>query len=523
MLQDSISVWMSRVLITVSLCLVFVSLSLASIVLAQTQQQCQLARPLIEVIKCDKADAFSKQLTISIDSTSNIASASYTCQVDCTINVQLACGVVSTLKGSVSAGNLQDTINQNILSGGTTFAKTYKIGDGEQFSFTAYCDVPLLGKSPIKIGNAQDSSIQVSDYNKYLYVTNPDSPSQQILSTNNCFPQKLADYLPNQVSSGTVPSVYTQGGIDPLGVSITASNNFKTLSQTDLNSELKVGQTFSYFYRWTTDIPLNLKYDANKNPVYCGGNPSQRKLIGYSKVTTTSGTCYNIPSNVIKNVQCCLDGDCSFTNQICGPDFTCTDKKPCNSAIECGNTQATCSNNVLTSWTCDNSQGPVNLPNGQTYAGWCLKQIKNAACCENSCGPGTHCDYDKGCISNVQLIECPAGKCCNAGGNYRESSCSNGLTCCTTNDPIIGDCKTSCQPIPSAQGNGTAPLQNGGSPFTGFASLINSPSIMSVIAVVIVAVVGIVGYVIWKNRKPEESLSKKESEKEKKDLLGGDV
>jgi len=510
-------------MVKASLCLVLASLSLASTVLAQAQQQCQLAYPMMEVLKCEKTDSFSKQINFNSDSKTKISTATYTCVSDCTINLQLRCGWVSTLKGDVSAGNIHTPLNQGMIAGGL-FTNSYKIGDGEQFSVSAYCDVPILGPQLITVGSASDSIVQIQDYNKFLFATNHEWSSHQLTDTTNCIPQsRVSSFINQQIKSGSLPSVYSTGGTDVLGNSVAAPENFVDISSLNLASELKVGNTISYFYRWEPVSSLNLKYDENKNPVYCGGSSDQRKLFSYNTVNTNDGTCYYVPSSIQKNVECCLDGDCHFTGQLCGPSFKCTDKKPCNSDLECGTQEPQCSNNQLTSWTCDSSQGPVNMPNGQSYSGWCTKQTKNVACCQSSCGSGTHCEYDKGCVSDIRIIDCPVGKCCEAGGNYRTASCASGQTCCHSGDPIIGDCKASCQPTPSAQENSTALSQNGGNQLTGFASMISSPSTIPIIALVILAVAGIVGYVIWKNRKPEESLSRKESEKDKKDLLGGDV
>lgn len=83
------------------------------------------------------------------------------------------------------------------------------------------------------------------------------------------------------------------------------------------------------------------------------------------------------------------------------------------------------------------------LTNGQKYQGWCQKETKQVACCQNSCPGGYNCDYSQGCVKDIQFLACPLGKCCNSGGDYMPRSCGAGVQCCA-GDGVVGDCKQTC-------------------------------------------------------------------------------
>lgn len=226
-----------------------------------------------------------------------------------------------------------------------------------------------------------------------------------------------------------------------------AQGQFVDLSNFNINKELKVGDTISYFYRWEEVPDINLRYDYNKKPVYCGGSSTNRKIIGYNTIETRGGNCYNVPSNKIRDVECCYDGDCALNGGICGPNFQCTKQKPCNSDLECGIQDEQCNNKELTTWSCDTSKGIFNLPNGENYKGWCKEKKKSVLCCEENCGVGYHCDYERGCIKDIHWLACPPGACCSSGGDYVPIECSGGLTCCNAGDSLVGECKETCGPI----------------------------------------------------------------------------
>jgi hypothetical protein len=477
---------------------------------AQAQEQCQLAYPMMEVLKCEKSDAFDKKESFKCpDSNCQIT---YSCVSDCTFSVHIDCGMLSEIRGEVRVdGELVADLSKFISGSGKADVSGLTAGDGASIVITASCARLFI---PYHLDTTK-SYANFHDYNKFLFATNHEWSSHKLYDTSNCIPQsRVANFINKQIKSGNLPNIYLTGGTDILGNFIVSYENFVDISKLNLASEMKVGDTISYFYRWEPVSNINLKYDENKNPVYCGGSSDQRKLIGYNTITTNDGSCYYVPSYVIKQVECCLDGDCSFTGQLCGPGFVCTDKKPCNGMYDCGTEEPQCTGNLKSWWGCDVSQGPVNMPDGQTYKGWCKKETKQVKCCPNSCQTGYHCVEDIGCEPDIRLIECPSGKCCKSGGNYRPKTCDSGLICCPTGDPLIGECKVSCQPTTTIQGE-AQPTGTEGSPFTGLFGL--GSNLLIGIVVAIIAVVGIVIYFLKKKEGFESG------EKKEKDLLGGDI
>jgi hypothetical protein len=477
------------------------------------QTACKLAYPQMEVTECDSGESFTATNARTFQCSGSNCQISYTCIIDCTISVHVECGVVSGIKGQVLVnGNEIADLSKFVSASGTADVTGLKAGEADSILIKANCERLFV---PYTVDTAK-SYANIQDFNKYLYATNPDFPRHKIDDTKNCIPQSyVSNYLIQQVASGNLPSVYTTGGKDALGNTIQTPKNFQDISKLNLATELKKGDTISYFYKWVTADDINLRYDQNKNPVFCGGGTvGQKKLLSYSTIQTTGGSCYSVPSSQTGTAECCNDGDCSIVGKVCGPGFKCTDKKPCNSDTECGLQESQCSNNQLSSWTCDKSQDSVNLPSGETYLGWCSKQTRTVSCCPSSCQSGTHCEYDKGCVSDIRILDCPAGKCCKTGGSYKEQSCSSNLKCCPTADPIIGDCKSVCEPA-NQQSEGQS-----GSAITGQFVLPEGSNLITIVIVAIVAVGGIVGYIVWKNKQKEEPISGK---KEGKDLLGGDI
>ena len=458
--------------------------------LSFAQKNCNLAYPMMEVLKCEKSDKFTQNIYFSCSGSS--CSANYICVSDCTLNLHIECGPVSRLEGKVLVkGEIRKTFDLLGITSTNIDLSDIEAGDGESIVINANCE-RLFFDQPI---DTSKSYAVITDYQKYLFATNHEWSSHQLYETKDCIPQnRVANFINKQIKSGTLPSVYSTGGTDILGNSITSYEGFTDISNLNLASELKVGNTISYFYRWEVVSNINLKYDENKNPVYCGGSSDQRKLIGYNTITTNEG-CYYVPSTVLKLVECCLDGDCRFTGQLCGPGFVCTDKKPCNGVYDCGTEEPQCTNNQKSWWTCDTSQGPVNMPNGITYNGWCKKETQQVKCCPSSCQTGYHCVEDTGCEPDIRIIECPSGKCCESGGNYRPKSCSSGYQCCHYGDSIVGECKQTCQPttiitqqnVPSGTG---ALIASEGFPTGMFTSA------SSIIAGIIITVIIIV--VVWK-------------------------
>lgn len=431
---------MKKLILLFFVCMFLVSLG--SFVLGE--EKCQVAYPMMEVLKCEKQDSFTKTLPFSCSGTT--CTLNYNCISDCIIDtIHIDCGATGGIKGDVTiAGGPPQHFGRFYEISGKHDLNNFKTaGEGEEILINANCDFAWIDYAL----NTSKSYVTIKDSNKYLYATNHEWSSHKLDDTPNCIPQsRVSNFISKQVSNGNLPSVYQNGGTDILGNQIITQQGDYSLSNINLNSELRTGDTLSYFYRWELVSNINLKYDQDKNPVYCGGSSDQRKLINYEQVGTGDGSCYLVPSSLKRNVECCLDGDCHLNNLLCGPDFICTDKKPCNGVYDCGTEETSCINNQKTTWTCDTSSGEVNMPDGTTYKGWCKKETKSTQCCSSSCQEGYHCVEDKGCESDVRIINCPAGKCCKSGGDYREAICQGGNICCT-NGGYVGDCKKSCEEI----------------------------------------------------------------------------
>ncbi len=406
-------------------------------------QECKLAYPMMEVLKCETGDSKTENLEFFQNTTSRYwYTEAYTCISECNADI--------TLTRRDTSWAAEDLIYQIFIDGQSggrvpipdvAGLRFDDISERTQRQFSEGQEFKL-------ITNADTRSVDITDKNKYLYATNHEWSSNQLQNTQNCLPQnRVYSLVEEQIGRGNLPSVYYQGGIDAIeNQVIEPQGKFVDLSNYNLNTELKVGDTISYFYRWTEVPDINLRYDNRRDAVYCGGSSTNRKLIGYNAIETRGGECYNVPSNKIRDVECCYDGDCALTGEICGVNFQCTTQKPCNSDFECGTQDNQCKNKQLTTWSCDISRGSFNLPNGETYQGWCREEKKPVLCCEENCGAGYHCNYTEGCIKDIHWLAC-SGDCCLSNGDYVPKECNGGLTCCTVGGSLVGECKEVCEPI----------------------------------------------------------------------------
>jgi len=214
--------------------------------------------------------------------------------------------------------------------------------------------------------------------------------------------------------------------------------------------KLTAGQSYWLVYDWVTRPDLIVKYYQNI-PVWC--NVVDHSLTKFEKITTQSSSCYYIPtSRLSETVDCCSSSECQtiYNEQSiqCTDDFRCGYTKSCYSDYDCGSTAATCQSEIgnyyLIKSVCDKSR----LDSYEK--GKCSSSKEKVKCCTgqdggpNTCESGYYCDYEEGC--QIILQNCPAGKCCSIGGKFIQQSCQSGLVCCPTADPMIGDCKKSCQP-----------------------------------------------------------------------------
>lgn len=315
-----------------------------------------------------------------------------------------------------------------------------EFNDQDNISIKSWCSY-YVGSAKVN----DTAYVSIKTWNKYLYETTPDWSRHKVESTVGCAPQTwISTYLNQSISAGSVP----QSWVDATGAtkdSLSAHQNVQYNLQ-NLPTVMPIDTDYSYFYKWITVPEINLIYNKEGEVGgYCGGTTGNRKLFSYQEITTLGGNCYLIPSAVQRNVECCYNEDCKWSSAKSTCDtttFSCSDKKPCNSDVECqvpGQTTA-CSNKQEVVWRCDTTQ------KWHPYAGTCVQETKNVACCSDTeCGPDQYCNKEKGCLDKYTLTDCPQNKCCKPGGRYKEQACPSSLICCPSPDPIIGDCKETCE------------------------------------------------------------------------------
>jgi len=429
-------------LIKVSLCLIFVSLTLASIVLAQTQTNCKTVWPQFGVVDCEVFYGSTPQSEQKTPTCSgNDCSFSFSCagRANCEIpstNIQLSCGTGYCLSYTITKDGSQ------LGSYGSCFSNNPPaISQFSTATISGTCK--LLGLGGLYQPFSSGSKVIMNYQNIYLYDTNPDYPKHKVDASVGCVPNGImykSGYT-SQLPSSWIDSNGNTGGSKP-------SNLVDTLP-----TNMAVGDTYSYFYKYIEVSGINVVIGKDGNPVgYCGGSLGNRQLLSYSQITSSEG-CYIIPTSFQKKVDCCANEDCKWKDPsgklLCDPTtFTCTDKVPCNSDIECQVPwqSAGCTNKVETSWKCDLNQ------KWYPKQGTCVMTTKNVPCCTDSdCSSNQFCDKETGCQSKYVVVDCPSGKCCESGGNYKSQACSSGQLCCHSGDTIVGECKQSCEPPKTSQ------------------------------------------------------------------------
>lgn len=496
---------MSRVLVTVSLCLVYVLFSLASIVFAQTQQSCQLALPRYGSVRCN-SEGVDERIPISFTSSDTYSTATFACLSNCHLDptdVVISC--------DYSIGGWKAEVNGvTKYSTGIFGTKTDSVDwiRGDSFVLTANCrGLDVWTTHPVK----STSSASVTQTKIMLEEAWAGSLDYvPIQGTEGCSIQKVIDNYKSQAD--------VQSYLNPTTGSVESkpSSTYTSTSQMPIN--WNIGDTYVYVKDWQTGIAdISLTYDKANKAYWCGGLFGSRKIYNVNQITSASGACYAIPQGIaLSNIQCCFPSDCLGLDPsgklTCNPDtWKCEETKPCNSNIDCEQTfsSGVCQNKQSTSWSCDTTKKWGN------YVGTCVKSTRTVEQCPSDCTSSEYYNDQQGkCVPKVTLIQCPAGKCCKSGGNYIEKTCDSGLQCCMINDPIIGECKASCGASPQTN------QSNGVNVSTGQFVLPEGSNLIVILVIVVVAIGGIVSYVVWKNRQKEEPISGK---KEGKDLLGGDV
>lgn len=313
-------------------------------------------------------------------------------------------------------------------------------------SIVARCS-NYLDKMPV----SSNSVISMKYQNIYLFDSNFDYPRHKVEESVGCVPNGI------MYKSGYV-GLLPRSWVDSSGA-IAGSLNSSFVDT--LPTNMKVPDTYSYFYGWREVSGINIVMSKHGDSIgYCGGSLGDRKLFQYSQISQGSG-CYIVPTNILRNVECCYNEDCKWKDPsgslVCDTStFTCSDKKPCNSDIECQVLgQRQCLNRQETSWRCDFSQEWYPMK------GTCVKEVKSVLCCsDGDCSSDEYCDKEQSCLKRYVLSDCQIGNCCKLGGDYKERNCGSGYVCCTIGGSYVGLCKVSCEEKPPSTSKETTATKN---------------------------------------------------------------
>jgi len=257
--------------------------------------------------------------------------------------------------------------------------------------------------------------------------------------------------------------------IDPTTGDSPESRPTSTYSNLDeIQGNMRVTENYVFIKDWQTGIAgISLTYDKSNKAYWCGGTSGRRKIYQVNEIEF-QGSCYAIPQSIaLDGVECCIPSDCTYkgAEYTCNPDnWKCEETRWCNSDLECQQTfsSGVCENrgtsNVMVSWGCDRSKP------WSDYAGTCIKSERTVQQCPRDCTSEEYYNEEQGiCKPIIVLIDCPYGKCCKEGGDYKSQECESGLECCMETGTIVGKCETSCAPPPIApEATGLISLPVGG-------------------------------------------------------------
>jgi len=437
-------------------------------------QECQLAIPRYGVVECyDMGDLESHQIVFK--SVNDESHGSFTCISDCELTYvpEVDCGGWGTHWKIQVNGDTK--YEESSVGEGKNYVNI-KFDRGDTLTVVAYCREWLGGKHPLPI-----NSIEV--WQELIMLKEGWAgtlPTTTISNTEGCTLNKVVDRYKGDTDVTSF--------LNPVTGSQETKPSSTYSSVHDMPTNWKVGDNYIFVKDWETGIAdISLTYDKDNNPYWCGGVSGSRKIYRVEEITSVSGKCYAIPKSIyLSNVECCFPADCSWkgTTYTCNPEtWKCEETKPCNTQLDCDQVfgEGICQNKQVIKWTCDFSEKWGN------YAGTCTKQTKSVSQCPSDCTSDEYYNEDEGkCKPRVVLLDCPAGKCCKSGGNYKPKDCPSGLNCCLTAGSIIGNCKAKCGEEETTENGGESLFPPG--MFTSAGSIIAG--------IVIVAIV--IGVVAWK-------------------------
>ncbi len=369
-----------------------------------------------------------------------------------------------------------------------------------------YCRQPITNTKTNNIKNGSSISSYKQDEIKLYEGWAGSLPESPISGTEGCRYNSVEEKYKQRVNSYLDPTTDNIQTI-PAG----------TYSSMPSGVNWKNDENYIFVKDWQTGIAdISFTYDKQNNVYWCGGLSGSRKIYNVNKITSASGACYAIPLSIyLQNIECCFPADCSWkgTKYTCNPDtWKCEETRWCDSQLECDQVfgSGVCQNKQITSWVCNTNK------KWGTHAGTCEKSIRTVQQCPSDCTASEYYNEEEGiCKSRVTILDCPAGKCCNGGGNYKPKNCTSELVCCPTADPIIGECKASCAPPPQTtqQQNKTQEMGNLAAESSATPQPIDAGSILAIVSVI--AVGGGASYFLFlkKPKIPTTPVSKKVSEK----------
>ena len=498
--------------------------------------KCTVARPYFGSINCEETGAWSNP--IYLDDEEIWSCDVPNCRIEGITIKDIDCGLARrglTIKQSQNGHNYTTLIKCDTLLGnlGDECAPYFSkdITSGTQIKIDFWCyrmgyynpsgnpQVTIKYK-PIKLKLHIDSGEKFKSGTEYCNINPIWNKFKGKQLTNNNILKTLS------MTSGIIEATGH-------GLSSIPQDNEKILQP----KNLEVGQGYWLVYEWVTRPALIINY-FNNMPVWC--NAIDHSLTKFKEVTTQEGSCYFIPTERLsKEVECCSTDECKtiYSEQSiqCTDDFKCGYKKSCYSDYDCGGVSKTCQSEngkyYLVSSKCDKSRL-------DSYdKGKCVSTKEEVRCCTgqdggpNICGSGNYCDYENGC--QVILKNCPSGKCCISGRNYKEKDCPSGKECCTISGSYIGECGECCTSADCGSGfyctsdyeceltpkTAKAKQSNNEETTTKKSSsykepptgrFIESPTFLEIILILIIGGIGAVGYFLWQKEISKPVILKQE-------------
>jgi|GEM_PF-4578887 len=405
------------------------------------EENCEVAYPLFGIVECisdyakDAPPKYDQKEFAIIEDSEDIINfqCSGHCEIDQKLDIKVYCGFAQIAGWGIYKNG--DVISTSDWKDSAEYP--LRFFDGDSITVKASCNFIYDIKT--------SSYVKFSLWEKYLWEELPQQGKEKNPNTPGCISQDLVEkYYPSSLSSQySAPEYWVtdKDGENKQYLS-TETNGEELRNMDNFPTNMMIGETKSFFYRWESVSNINKLYNKDGNlGGYCGGSGGNRKLFEYKKVETLSESCYLIPTKISKTVDCCYDTDCPG-ELACDPTtYTCSENKPCNSDLECP--QDSCSDNIETNWLCD-----ITKP-WYPKSGTCVKSTKQVLCCfDKDCPADKYCSRAEGCKDKYVLIDCPTGMCCAPGGDYKEKACPSNLKCCPTSDPLLGECKELCEPPP---------------------------------------------------------------------------